>query len=84
MLKLSGKLLHIFTGADFKKEDGTVVPGKMKLQLLVQTPLKNGEVKNEIVDISIPKEKHAPFKDKINSTVEVEIGIIGKCSLYGI
>ena len=58
MLTLKGKLLHIFTGADFKKEDGTIVPGKTKLQLLVQTVLRNGEVKNELLDISIPKEKY--------------------------
>lgn len=84
MIKLSGKLIHSFIGADFVKEDGTVVPGKVKLQLLVQTPLKNGEVKNELVDISIPKEKLSLYKDKVNSNVEVEIGVMGKCSFYGI
>lgn len=84
MLILKGRLLHIFTGADFKKEDGTIVPGKMKLQLVVQTPLKNGEVKNELVDISIPKEKYNLYKDKLNAAVEVEIGIIGKCNFYGL
>ena len=84
MIKLSGKLLHIFTGADFTKEDGTIVPGKTKLQLLVQAPLKNGEVKNELLDISIPKDKYAQYKDKTNSTVEVEVGLIGKVTFYGI
>ncbi len=86
MLKLSGKLLHIFTGADFKKEDGTIVPGKTKLQLLVQTPLKNGEVKNELLDISIPKDKYNLYKDKTNTMVEVEVSIIakGQVTFYGI
>jgi hypothetical protein len=46
MFIIKGKLLHLFVGADFTKEDGTVVPGKTKVQLLVLSPLKNGEVKN--------------------------------------
>lgn len=84
MFFVKGKQVHLFTGADFTKEDGTVVPGKMKLQLMVQTALKNGEVKNELLDISIPKDKYAQYKDKTNSMVEVEVGLIGKVTFYGI
>lgn len=84
MLFIKGKLHNMFTGADFVKEDGTVVPGKVKLQLLVPRSLKNGEVKDELIDISIPKEKHSLYKDKVDSNVEVEIGVMGKCSFYGI
>jgi hypothetical protein len=84
MFIIKGKLLHLFVGADFTKEDGTVVPGKTKVQLLVLSLLKNGEVKNELLDISIPKEKLSLYKDKVNSTVEVEVGVMGKCSYYGI
>jgi hypothetical protein len=86
MLIIKGKLLHIFTSADFVKEDGTTVKGKTKLQLLVTTPLKNGELKNELIDISIPKEKYSLYKDKNNTTVEVEVGLIakGKVTYYGI
>lgn len=84
MFIIKGKLLHLFVGADFTKEDGTVVPGKTKAQLLVLSPLKNGEVKNELLDITVPKEKYNLYKDKIGSTVEVEVGVIGKCSYYGI
>ncbi|WP_304542896.1 hypothetical protein [Sulfurimonas microaerophilic] len=78
------KLLHIFTSADFTKEDGSTVAGKVKLQLLETITLRNGEIKNELIDISIPKDKYNLYKDKVGSTVEVEVGIIGKCSFYGI
>ncbi|WP_345993245.1 hypothetical protein [Sulfurimonas sp. HSL-1716] len=85
MFIIKGKQLHIFTSADFtNKETGETVKGKVKLQLLVQTPLRNGEIRNELIDISIPKEKYNLYKDKTNSMVEVEVGVIGKCSYYGI
>jgi hypothetical protein len=81
---MKAKLLHIFTGADFTKETGETVKGKVKVQLLDVVTLRNGELKNELIDISIPKEKLGLYKDKIGTVVEVEVGIIGKCSFYGI
>lgn len=84
MIIIKAKLLHIFTSADFtNKETQEVSLGKVKLQLLVQTTLRNKEIRNELLDISIPKEKLSLYKDKVNSTVEVEVGVIGKCSYYG-
>ncbi|QHG91176.1 hypothetical protein CVO_04680 [Sulfurimonas sp. CVO] len=81
---IKAKLFGVFISSDFTKEDGTVVPGKPKLQLLEEVTLKNGEKKSELLDISIPKEKLNLYKDKIGSTVEVAVGVIGKCSYYGI
>lgn len=82
MLFLKGKLLRILQSEDFTRSNGTVVPGKLKLQLMVQTPLKNGAM--ELVDIAIPKEKYSIYENKVNSDVEVEIGIAGKYNFYGI
>ena len=84
MIIIKAKLFGVYISSDFTKEDGTVVIGKPKLQLLGEVILKNGEKKSELLDISIPKEKLNLYKDKIGSTVEVEVGIIGKCSYYGI
>ena len=87
MLIIKAKLLHIFTSADYtNKETGEISQGKVKLQLLAQTTLKNGEVKNELIDISIPKVDYEKYKSKIGSTVEVPVGIIakGNVTYYGI
>jgi hypothetical protein len=81
---LKGTLLNIFTSNDYVKENGEVVPGKTKLQLLVKSPLKNGGYKNELIDLSIPKEKLAKYKGKENSLVDVEVSTIGKVQFYGI
>ncbi|MCD6654203.1 MAG: hypothetical protein LT067_05500 [Sulfurovum sp.] len=84
MLTLKGQLLNIFTNNDFTKEDGTVIEGKTKLQLLVKMPMKNGQSKNELYDLSIPKEKIELYRQKIGKEVEVEVALIGKVTFYGI
>ncbi|BAF72392.1 hypothetical protein [Sulfurovum sp. NBC37-1] len=84
MLTLKGTLLNIFTNSDFTKEDGTVVPGKTKLQLLVKTHMRNGELRNELYDLSIPIEKLELYRQKIGKEVEVEVALVGKAVFYGI
>ena len=87
MLVIRAKLLHIFTSANYTNpETGETTQGKVKLQLLAQTTLKNGEIKNELIDISIPKADYEKYKSKVGSTVEVPVGIIakGKVTYYGI
>lgn len=84
MIIIKAKLIGLFISPDFKKEDGSVVKGKPKLQVTEEVILKNGERKTQLLDISIPEDKVRLYKDKIGSTVEVEVGVIGKCSYYGI
>lgn len=79
--------MHIFTSADYtNKETGETIQGKVKLQLLAQSTLNNGEVKNELIDISIPKADYEKYKSKVGQTVEVPVGIIakGQVTYYGI
>ena len=87
MILIKAKLLHIFTSANYtNKETGDITQGKVKLQLLAQTTLRNGEVKNELIDISIPQANLEKYKSKIGSAVEVPVGIItkGQVTYYGI
>lgn len=81
-----GKLISQFVSPDFTKETGEVIEGKVKLQLLEIVTLRNGEVKNALIDISIPKEKLSLYKDKIGTTVKVEVNIIAKGNItyYGV
>jgi hypothetical protein len=85
MIKLSGTLLNVYTSNDFtNKETGEVVRGKNKLQLLLETPLKNGGSRKELIDISIPSSKVALYQGQENSPVEVDVAIVGKAIFYGI
>ena len=47
-------------------------------------PMKNGQSKNELYDLSIPKEKIELYRQKIGKEVEVEVALIGKVTFYGI
>ncbi len=87
MLFIKAKLLHIFTSADYTdKETGETTPGKVKLQLLAQTTLKNGQIQNRLLDVSIPNENYDLYKNKVGSVVEVPVGMISKSKVtfYGI
>lgn len=85
MIKLSGTLLNVYTSNDFtNKETGEVVRGKNKLQLLLETPLKNGDRRKELIDISIPASKVPLYRGQENEVVEVEVATVGKAIFYGI
>lgn len=85
MIKISATLLNVYTSNDFtNKETGEIVKGKNKLQLLLETPLKNGGSRKELMDISIPPEKVKLYKGKENEIVEVEVATVGKTIFYGI
>ncbi|MDP3587703.1 MAG: hypothetical protein Q8R58_06620 [Sulfuricurvum sp.] len=85
MIKISATLLNVYIGNDFtNKETGEIIKGKNKLQLLLETPLKNGGSRKELMDLSIPSEKVKLYKGKENEVVEVDVATIGKTIFYGI
>ncbi len=86
MLTLKARLLNIFTGNDFtNQQTGETIKGKTKLQLLATVPLKNGEYKNQLIDLAIPSGKVVLYEAKINEDVEVEVGVLGNdVRFYGI
>lgn len=85
MIKISATLLNVYTSNDYTNRDtGEVVKGKNKLQLLLETPLKNGGTRKELMDISIPPEKVKLYKGRENEIVEVDVASVGKVIFYGI
>lgn len=85
MLTLKAKLLNMYKSNDFVQNDGTVIKGKTKLQILNEQAMKDGSNKQLLLDISIPDEKVHLYQDKIGKEVCVDVGIIAdKFSFYGI
>ena len=86
MLILKAKLLSIYKSMDYvNKETGETTLGKVKLQLMTEVKLKNGETKHSLIDVSIPTEKLSLFKDKIGQVVSVEVNLIAKqYTFYGV
>ena len=84
MLTLKAKLIGMYKSNDFQKEDGTVVDGRTKLQLQTTQAMKDGSTRLVVIDISIPPEKVALYKNKVGQDVSVDVGVIGKVNYYGI
>jgi len=79
-VQIKGKLLSLYRAPDFKdKETGEIKStGKYKLQLLVQSELSNGSVKNEMQDISIPDEKVKTYETQIGKDINIECSFMSK------
>lgn len=76
---IEGQLLSIYRNNDFKdKETGEVTHGKHKLQMLVETALSNGSVKNEMQDISIPDARVKEYETQIGKKVQVKCDVMSK------
>jgi hypothetical protein len=76
---IEGQLLSIYKSNDFKdKETGEVSHGKHKLQLLIESELQNGSVKNDMQDISIPETRVKEFETQIGQKVQVKCDVVSK------
>lgn len=85
MITITATLINVYQANDFTDKEGNVTQGKSKVQLLMETHLKNGGVKKELLDISIPASKVKQYQGKENEEVHVEVGIYGKeYGFYGV
>jgi predicted metal-binding transcription factor (methanogenesis marker protein 9) len=85
MLKLSAVLINTYKSSDYKnKETGVTTEGRNKLQLLAETPMKNGSIKKELIDLSVKPEVYLKHKDSIGKTIEVNVGYFGNTTFFGI
>lgn len=85
MLKLKAFLENTYKSDDFTdKNTGAITKGRNKLQLLVEKPLKNGGVKKELIDLSIPEEKLSKYLGMEGKQVEVDVSYFGDCKFFGI
>lgn len=76
---IEGQLLSIYKSNDFKdKETGDVTQGKHKLQLLVESELQNGSIKNDMQDISIPDSQVKVYETQIGQKVQVKCDVVSK------
>ncbi|MDD5400241.1 MAG: hypothetical protein PHQ93_03515 [Sulfurimonas sp.] len=79
---IEGMLISTYVKPDFKdKDSGEVTKGKPVLQLLVDTELSNGSIKQEMQDISIPIEKLSQYKDQVGKKVQVKCNFMSKSNV---
>ena len=72
MLQITGKVVNVFTTEAGKGKDGTEYAERHKVQLMGQVALPNGDVKMDLMDLTI--DDLAEWNDKQNKTVSIDIG----------
>ncbi|UFS62992.1 hypothetical protein LOH54_02435 [Sulfurimonas sp. HSL-3221] len=79
---IEGKALTVYKAPDYyDKDSGETTPGKYKLQLLVESELMNGQVKQEMKDISIPDDRVKEFEGQIGKPVQLKCDFVSKTSV---
>lgn len=85
MLKLKAIFSNMYVSSDYTDpKTGVTSKGRNKIQLLVEKPLKNGGIKKELIDLSIPEEKLSKYLGMEGKQVEVDVSYFGDCKFFGI
>jgi len=79
---LEGNLIGLFKKPDYKdKASGEVTEGKHTLQILVDTKLSNGSIKQEMQDVTIPNQKVSEYESQRGKKVQVKCSYISKSNV---
>ncbi len=72
MLQITGQVINVFTQEGGKNKDGTEYEERHKVQLMGRMALPNGDVKMDLMDLTI--QDLADWNDKQGKTVSIDIG----------
>ena len=84
---IEGKMFGGFQKPDFTNKDtGETIKGKFIVQLMVEQKLRNDEIKNELLDVSIPNELISKYKGKEGQAVQIKCNYMAKekVTFYGV
>lgn len=87
IVMIEGKMLSGYLKPDFtNKETGDVIKGKFIVQLMAEQKLRNDEIKNELLDVSVPNELISKYKGKEGQLVQVKCNYMAKerVTFYGV
>lgn len=72
MLQITGKVINVFTLDAGKDKDGKEYAERHKVQLMGQVALPNGDVKMDLMDLTV--QDLSDWNDKQGKTVSIDIG----------
>ncbi|UFH58859.1 hypothetical protein [Sulfurovum mangrovi] len=84
---IEGKMFGGYQKPDFtNKETGETTKGKYIVQLMTEQKLQNDEIKNELMDVSIPAELVSKYKGKEGQTIQIKCNYMAKekVTFYGV
>lgn len=72
MLQITGKVINVFTTEAGKDKEGKEYAERHKVQLMGQLALPNGDVKMDLMDLTI--DDLSDWNDKQGKTISIDIG----------
>lgn len=81
MFSITGQVLKVFKAPEGKTKAGENYGGDYRLQLLGTQRLKNGEVKNELVTLSMPSKWGVDLFKCIGSTITIPVAVMASNSV---
>lgn len=74
MFQVTGKVLHVYKDPDrTDRETGEVNKGKAKVQILGELPLENGEIRHDMITLSV--ERKGDYEPLVGSRIAVPLGM---------
>ena len=70
---MTGKVINAFVQAGGKDKDGKTYEPRSKVQLLGEMVLKDGEIKNELVDLTV--ENLDDWKSFVGKEIVIDVGV---------
>ena len=82
MLNLTGRLINVFKQQGGTNKKGETFEDRDKIQILGGLDLPNGEVKHELVTLTVDDTR--PFIELINEDISVPVGVmsLGRNVIY--
>ena len=72
MLILTGTVINVFTQQGGTNKKGESFEDRDKVQLLGALDLPNGEIKNELITLTV--DNYRDFKDLLNKKISIAVG----------
>lgn len=74
MFQVTGEVLHVFQEPDrTDRATGEISRGRPKVQILGELPLENGEVRRDMITLSV--DRKADYEPLVGSRISVPLGM---------
>lgn len=74
MLTLQGTLVNVYTNPGRKKDDGTSFEDRDKIQLLADVPLLNGQIRKELVSLTVKDGRK--YEGREGESLSLPVGVM--------
>jgi hypothetical protein len=74
MINLQGTVINVFTQQGGTNKKGETFEDRDKIQILGALSLPNGEIKNELVTLSVENARN--FYDLLNKKISIAVGVM--------